>query len=115
MSLPELEKKIVGSHDGGVWLAYGNTLRDLGRFDSAAKAYQRALDFQPELVDARLGLGISLGQCNNKDPFFDYAARLSASYPKLAVDLLGRPELHPLHGDARWDPIYTAAKAQAVD
>ena len=53
-SLEELEKQALVSTDGRVWVAYGDKLRDLDRFASAAKAYQRALELQPDLTDARL-------------------------------------------------------------
>jgi len=113
-SLEDLEKQILVSKDGRVRLAYGDKLRDLDRFASAAQAYQRALELQPDLTDARLKQGLSLGQ-SNADAFFDYVGRLSMSYPKVAVDLLDRPELRPLHADPRWEPAASGAQAQAVD
>lgn len=113
-SLHDLEKQIVGSKDGRLWQAYGDKLGELGRHESAAKAYLRALDFQPDLADARLKAGLALGQ-SDPDAFFDYAGRLSMNYPKLAVDLMERPELRPLHADPRWEPAEAGAKAQAVD
>ncbi len=113
-SLEELETKIVGSTDGRVWAAYGDKLREMDRFESAAKAYQRALELQPDLTDARLRQGLSLGQ-SNADAFFNYVGRLSMNYPKLAVNLMDRPELSALHADARWEPAALAALAQAVD
>jgi tetratricopeptide (TPR) repeat protein len=113
-SLPELEKKIVGTTDGRVWLAYGDKLTELNRSDAAVKAYQHALDLQPDLPDARLKLGLALAH-SNKDAFFDYVSRLTTNYPKLAVDLLKHPDLNPLHPDPRWNPALTAAQAQAVD
>jgi tetratricopeptide (TPR) repeat protein len=116
-SLQDLEKKIVGSKDGRVWLAYGDRLRELGRFENAAQAYQKALELQPDLVDARLNQGLALGQ-SNPDAFFEYATQLAANYPKVAVNLMGRPELgaiKTLTSDPRWELTKTAAQAQAVD
>ena len=113
-SLEELEKQALSSTDGRVWLAYGDKLCERDQFASSAKAYQRALELQPDLTDARLKQGLSLGQYN-ADAFFDYVARLSMSYPKVAVDLLDRPELRALHADARWEPAVSGAQAQAVD
>jgi tetratricopeptide (TPR) repeat protein len=113
-TLEELEKKIVGSTDGRIWVAYGDKLREKDRFENAAKAYQRALELQPDLADARLKQGLTLGQYS-KDAFFDYVGRLVISYPKLAVNLMARPELSALHADPRWEPAAAAAMAQAVD
>jgi tetratricopeptide (TPR) repeat protein len=113
-SLDSLEKQIVSTRDGRIWLAYGDKLREAGRPDSAAKAYQRALELQPDLTAARLDWGLALAVFN-ADGFFDYANRLAADYPKLAVNLLERPELSPLHGDARWEPTFAAAQSQAAD
>ncbi len=116
-SLADLEKKIVGTADGRIWLAYGDKLRQAGRLDSAAKAYQRAADLQPDLIDARLKQGLALGQ-SNPDAFFDYVSRLSMNYPKVAVNLMDRPELAALKSltsDPRWEITRTAAQAQAVD
>ncbi len=116
-SLQELEKKIVGTTDGRVWAAYGDKLREMGRFANAAKAYQRAVDLKPDLLDARLNQGLALGQ-SNADAFFDYVTRLSMNYPKVAVNLMARPELSgikALTSDPRWELTKTAAQAQAVD
>ena len=120
MSLPDLEKKIVGSKDARLWLAYGDRLREQARFDSAAQAYQKAVELQGDLMEARLAQGLALGQAaaaskDKVDAFFDYAVRLAGMYPKVAVDLLERPELRPLHSDERWEPTAAGAKAQAVD
>ena len=114
-SLQELESKIVGSTDGRVWMAYGDKLSEAGKFDAAAKAYQRSLELKPDLLDARLKRGMALGQSANANAFFDYVGRLSISYPKLAVDLMARPEVSPMRADLRWEPAQTAAQSQAVD
>jgi hypothetical protein len=62
-----------------------------------------------------LNEGLALGQSRDADAFFAYYTRLSANYPKLAVDLLERPELAPLRSDVRWEPAASSARAQAVD
>jgi tetratricopeptide (TPR) repeat protein len=114
-SLEELEKRIVGSRDGAVWEAYGDKLRASGRFASAAKAYERALEFQPDLTGARLQRAIALSEARDADGFFTYFARLSVQYPKLAADLLERAELAPIRTDDRWAPAAASARAQAID
>jgi hypothetical protein len=119
ISLAELEKHVVGSKDARVWLAYGDRLREQGQFDRAAQTYQKAVELQGDLMEARLGQGLTLGQAaggkGKADEFFAYVGRLSGMYPKVAVQLLERPELRPLHADERWEPAVAAAKAQAVD
>ena len=120
MSLADLEKKIVGSKDARVWLAYGDRQRDQGRFDRAAQAYQKAAELQGDLMEARLGQGLALGQAaaggkEKADAFFEYVVRLAGMYPKVALQLMERPELRPLHADERWDPTAAGVKAQAVD
>ena len=116
-----LEKQIAaGTADAGTWQSYGDTLRTAHRFGHAAAAYRRALELQPDLRDARLNLGLSLGQASNSDTagpdaFFAFINDLMLSEPKLAVDILDRQELAPLRADARFAPVYQNAKAQAAD
>jgi tetratricopeptide (TPR) repeat protein len=113
-SLESLERQIVSTRDGRVWLAYGDKLRELGQPRDAAKAYPRALELQPDLTAARLNWGLALAACD-ADAFFDYANQLAINYPKLAVNLLDRPELAPMHADPRWESTVAAAQAQAAD
>ena len=114
-TLAELEKQIVHTQDGKVWLAYGDKLLEEHRTDPAMKAFQRAAALQPDLVEARIKMGIAIGQGGNADAFFTYISRLCISYPKVAADLLERPELSSLHTHPKWDEAVVSAKAQAVD
>jgi len=114
-SLAELEKKIVGSKDGTVWEAYADQLRATGRFSTAAKAYERALEYSPQLTNARVHRALALAQAKEADAFFAYFSRLSIMYPKQAADLLERPELAEMRNDARWAPAAASARAQAID
>lgn len=120
-TLGELENKAYGSNDARVWLAYGDKLRTAGRFEDSAKAYARAISLQeaegdPRAVtEARIKEGMALGQASNADAFFTYVGRLSMNYPKLAVDLMERPEVSGKRSDPRWEPTRVAAQSQAVD
>jgi tetratricopeptide (TPR) repeat protein len=114
-SLDSLERQIIGSTDPSLWCAYAEKLQAAGRYSAAAEAYQRALKFQPDLQAARSNTAIALAQANSPDAFFAYFSRLTALYPKLAVDLLERPELSSMHGDPRWDLAASSAKVQAID
>ena len=55
-SLEAIEKRVIGSRDAALWCAYGDKLRSTGSFAAAAKAYQRALEFKPDLLAARANL-----------------------------------------------------------
>lgn len=114
-TLEDLEKQIVGSSDAALWEAYGDKLRAAGRFSTAAKAYDRALSLAPDLPGARTHRAVALAQANDADGFFAYFSKLSLTSPKLASDLLERPELAPLRQDARWSPAAASARAQAID
>lgn len=118
-SIDQLERAISSGHgDVTTWAAYGAALQEQKRFDHAAQAYQRALDLQPDpgvVQKIRFNAGLSLGQAADPDKFFDFFSHLTTTDPKLAVDLLERPELAPMRKDARWGPAANAARAQAAD
>lgn len=114
-SLDSLEKQIVGSTDGTVWQAYGDKLRQSDRFASAAKAYERALEYAPELQGARRHRAIALARSGEADAFFAYFSRLAMTYPILASSLLDSPDLAPMRTDPRWEPTAASARAQAID
>ncbi len=114
-SLAALEQRVVGSRDGTLWSAYGDKLRSIGSFASAAKAYERAVEFKPELVVARANAALALGQSKDADAFFAYFNRLTAINPKLAVDLLDRQELAAMRADPRWEMAAANAREQAQD
>ena len=118
-SLDQLERTISAGHgDVATWAAYGSALQGEKRFDHAAQAYQRALDLQPDPADVqkiRFNAALSLGQAGDPDKFFSFFTHLTTTDPKLAVDLLERPELTAMHSDARWGPAASSARAQAAD
>jgi tetratricopeptide (TPR) repeat protein len=114
-TLQDLEKKIVGSDDGRLWLAYGDKLVAANNPEGAAKAYQKAIKLQPDLMDARLNLGLALGAGKDADAFFEYVSRLCINYPKLANDLMKRPELGHLQSHPRWASMAATAQSQAID
>jgi Flp pilus assembly protein TadD len=114
-SLEALEKKIIDCKDGQTWNAYGDRLRETGRFASAAKAYQQALKFQPDLENAMMYGGVALAQAGDADACFAYISKLTTRDPKKAVNLMGMPEMAGMKKDARWAMAYSSAQAQAMD
>lgn len=54
-------------NDAGVWHGYGGICFLLGRFDLAETAFQRALEIDPYLTDARNFLGAVYDQTGRKD------------------------------------------------
>jgi len=116
LSIEELEQDIAaGKNDADTWHSYGDALRANKRHAHAAAAYQRTLDHEPDRVQARFNAALSLAQANQADQFFDFFNRIIVFNPKLAVDLLERPELAPMHTDARWSPTASLAHSQAAD
>ncbi len=115
LSLPAIERQIVGSADPKLWSLYGQKLSDAGQFASAAAAYKRAAELSPDDTSLQLNEGLALGRAGSANDFFDFVTRLSQMYPKLAADLMARPELSALHADARWSPTQATVQAQALD
>jgi tetratricopeptide (TPR) repeat protein len=113
--LATLERQIAGRPDAETWDAYGDALRAAGRFAPAAEAYQRALALDPSRRTTKINIALALAQAHNADGFFTYVSRLTMTDAKLASDLLERPELVPLHADARFTMAANTAHAQAVD
>jgi predicted Zn-dependent protease len=113
--LATLERQIAGHPDAQTWDAYGNALRAAGRCGAAVEAYQRSLALDPSRQDTKISVALALAQGNDADGFFNYVSRLTMMDAKLASNLLERPELTPLHGDARFTTAQKDAHAQAVD
>jgi len=115
-SLEELEHLIAaGDANAATWHAYGDALRSNKRYAHAAAAYQRALDTEPDRTQARFNAALSFAQANQSDLFFHFFNNIIVFNPKLAVDLLDRPELASMHADARWSPTASLAHSQAAD
>jgi Tfp pilus assembly protein PilF len=118
-AIDTLERAIAsGKNDAAIWSAYGTALQQQHRFAHAAAAYQRALDLQPDFQEVpklRFNTALCLAESGDADKFFGFFAHLTALDPKQAVDILDRPEVSSLHGDARWSAAASTARAQAAD
>jgi tetratricopeptide (TPR) repeat protein len=119
-SMPQLELQIAaGKADAATWQHYGDALRDVKRYSHAAAAYRKALELEPDRREARVSAALVLGQAGDADGFFAMVQELSVSDPKLAVDVMDRPESAGPEGklrkDGRWEGAYRNARAQAAD
>lgn len=118
-SIDALERAIAsGRNDVATWSSYAQALQEKKDFVHAAAAYGRALELQPaegEIQKLRFNAALCLGQSGNADAFFTSFAQLTSTDPKLAVDVLDRPELAGLRADSRWAAAASSARAQAAD
>jgi tetratricopeptide (TPR) repeat protein len=63
------------------WLAYGNTLLRLHRFDDALSAYERALEIEPDNIDGWNGKARSLEWIGDYDGALEARSRVTALQP----------------------------------
>lgn len=114
--LEALEKIIQkGKADKETWLSYAEALSAAGKFDRAAQAFKKVLEIEPSHRQAKVGCALSLAQAAKADDLYAYVKDLVFSEPKLAMDLLERPELSTYMSDARFEALQKEAKAQAMD
>lgn len=88
------------------------------QFTHAAGAYERALELQPEfdaLQPLRFNAALCLAQSGESAKFFAFFGKLTTTDPKLAVDILDRPECAGMRADSRWLGAAATARAQAAD
>jgi hypothetical protein len=116
LSLVELEQKIAASDaTPPIWLAYGQRLFEAGQFERAALAYQRVIDAEPFNRAARLQRALALAAGKDADGLAAFLRDQLYSDPKLAAEILSRPELHEYLSDARFATLQKDAAAQAMD
>jgi tetratricopeptide (TPR) repeat protein len=114
--LEALEKIIQkGKADKETWFSYAEALSDAGKYDRAAQAFKKVLELEPSHRQAKVGCALSLAQATKTDELYSYVKDLVFSEPKLAMDLLERPELSTYMSDARFAALQKEAKAQAMD
>ncbi len=115
-SLAELELAIA-SPDASIetWGHYAQRLRADKRFAHAAMAYQRVLARDPYDVEANLNCGTSLAQAGDAVAYAAFVKKLILFNPRLAVDLLARPESRPFLDNDPFPTLVKEARIQAMD
>lgn len=116
LSLDDLRSAIAdGDTSPDVWYAYGRRLMQANQFVPAAQAFAEVLSRMPYHRPARFDRALALAQSGDRDAFFAFLAEIVYSEPKLAVELLGRPEVASLSADPRMEPLRREARSQAMD
>ena len=112
----DLEKQIAGGRAGAdAWLAYAGLLQSRGECEYAAEAYSRVLEKAPFARNAQMGLSVCLAVTGKDLRLKEMLRDLAMNDAKLAVEIMGRPELGPYMGDSDFAAIFDEARDQAND
>ncbi len=98
-----------------VWVAYADRLCEAGEYGHAADAYEKALQVNPLNRDARLGCGVALARAQDAAGLYAWAQRLIYTDPKLACELLDRPECAGYLSQERFAKLRQEARFQNMD
>lgn len=98
-----------------VWLLYGQKLQSLGRFAPAALAYRRFLESDPYNRQVLLQCANCLALVGQRDEFFSFMRNVVTSDPKLALEVLGRPDVQGYLAEERFQALHKEAVAQSMD
>jgi hypothetical protein len=116
ISLEQLEQQIAsGSAPTEVWSAYADRLFTAGQFDRAALAYEQVIEQQPSDRVARFQCALAWAETNNADRLLAFARDQLYFEPKLAAEILDRPECRRFLSDPRFALLQKDARAQAMD
>ena len=115
-TLEQLERAVAAPQpQPQAWWLYGQRLSEHGRHRHAAAAYARFLETTPYHREGRFRCGLALAQAGDADAFFAFARDLAYTEPKLAVDLLDRPESRPHLAQPRFQALAQDARLHAMD
>lgn len=115
-SLENLEQQIAaGNAATEIWAAYGERLFTAGQFDRAAMAYEHVIEQQPYNRTARFQCGLAWANANDADRLLAFARNQLYFEPKLAAEILDRPEARRFLSDPRFAVLQKDARAQAMD
>ncbi|MEI8197570.1 MAG: hypothetical protein WCI73_16875 [Phycisphaerae bacterium] len=110
-------KAAVAQYDAkpATWLLYAQTLQSLKKFPDAAWAYQQLLNIDPGNRQASLQAAVCLARADSRTEFYGFVKATILSDPKLAAEILGRPESQPFMADERFHALHAEALAQSMD
>jgi tetratricopeptide (TPR) repeat protein len=115
-SLRELEVAIANPDAGlETWLLYAQRLQEDRRFAHAAMAYQRVLESDPYSRTANLQCALAYALAGDAAGLHAFVTHLLLIDPRLAVDILTRPETQPFQTAESFQRLLTQARAQALD
>ena len=97
------------------WLAYAQTLQNRKSYADACWAYAELLKLEPSNRQARLQGAICVAQTKNSSDFAAIVEQTIKADPKLAVELLRRPEAQSYLAAAEFQELQRTAQAQAMD
>jgi tetratricopeptide (TPR) repeat protein len=97
------------------WLSYAEALSSAGQFDRAAQAYKKVLELDPPNRQAKFGCALALAEAKKSEDLYAYVKDMVFAEPKLAMDVLDRPELSEFMSDGKFQALQREAKAQAMD
>lgn len=115
-TLEQLEQQIAtGSAPTEIWSAYGERLFNANQFDRAAMAYEHVIEQEPYNRAARFQCGLAWANTNNPDRLLAFVRTQLYAEPKLAAEILDRPEARQYLSDPRFAMLQKDARAQAMD
>lgn len=83
--LAALERRATSSGDAEAWILYGTALQRAGRPVSAAEAFDRAVEIEPDNVEAQTGAALARFTKDDPSKAFSKLGPLSKAHPDAAV------------------------------
>ena len=115
-TLAQLELSIADPDASNeTWLLYAQCLQRERRFAHAAMAYTHVLEKDPYRRTANLQCGIALALAGDADRFHEFVSNLVLLEPRLALDVLGRPEAQTYLSAERFQTQLKRAQVQSMD
>lgn len=112
----DLERKIAdNSADTETWMAYAQMLQGRGDFGFAAEAYRKVLEQAPFERAAQTEISVCYALIGDDVQLKKFLRDLAMNDAKLALEIMGRPELGAYMAGADFAEILAEARDQAND